>query len=88
LITDKLGFLECLSREGCWLGLGLSIGGALLLAALGASTSYIAIPAAMRVALPQANHSLSISTSLGITFPFNVLIGIPTYIVMTRWMTK
>ncbi len=74
---------------GCFLGLaiGLSPGGAILLAVLGASASYIAVPAAMRVALPQANHSLSISSSLGITFPFNVLIGIPTFAVITQWIT-
>lgn len=71
---------------GCLLGIwiGLSSGGAILLAVLGASASYIAVPAAMQLALPQANHSLSISASLGITFPFNVLIGIPTYIVITE----
>lgn len=74
---------------GCLLGLaiGLSNGGAILLAVLGASASYIAVPAAMRVVLPNANHSLSISASLGITFPFNVLIGIPTYAVITQWIT-
>ncbi|MDX1736288.1 MAG: sodium-dependent bicarbonate transport family permease, partial [Halioglobus sp.] len=74
---------------GCLLGIaiGLSSGGAILLAVLGASASYIAVPAAMQLALPQANHSLSISASLGITFPFNVLIGIPTYIVITQSMT-
>jgi hypothetical protein len=74
---------------GCLLGLaiGLSEGGAILLAVLGASASYIAVPAAMRVVLPEANHSLSISSSLGITFPFNVLIGIPTYAVITQWVT-
>ncbi|MEM9256296.1 MAG: sodium-dependent bicarbonate transport family permease [Pseudomonadota bacterium] len=73
---------------GCLLGvfIGLSPGGAALLAVLGASASYIAVPAAMQLALPQANHSLSISASLGITFPFNVLIGIPTYIVITETM--
>lgn len=71
---------------GCLLGIaiGLSSGGAILLAVLGASASYIAVPAAMQLALPQANHSLSISASLGITFPFNVLIGIPTYMVITE----
>ncbi|NIB38790.1 sodium-dependent bicarbonate transport family permease [Pseudomaricurvus alkylphenolicus] len=71
---------------GCLLGLmiGLSSGGAILLSVLGASASYIAVPAAMQVALPQANHSLSISASLGITFPFNVLIGIPTFTVLTE----
>ncbi|MDE1460801.1 sodium-dependent bicarbonate transport family permease [Spartinivicinus poritis] len=74
---------------GCLLGLaiGLSTGGTVLLAVLGASASYIAVPAAMHVALPQANQSLSISASLGITFPFNVLIGIPTFMVITQWIT-
>ncbi|MGB5445377.1 MAG: sodium-dependent bicarbonate transport family permease [Psychromonas sp.] len=74
---------------GCALGLamGLSQGGAILVAVLGASASYIAVPAAMRVVLPDANHSLSISASLGITFPFNVLIGIPVYTVITQWIT-
>lgn len=74
---------------GCLLGIaiGLSSGGAILLAVLGASASYIAVPAAMQLALPKANHSLSISASLGITFPFNVLIGIPTYVVITQSLT-
>ena len=74
---------------GCALGvaIGLSSGGAILLAVLGASASYIAVPAAMQLALPQANHSLSISASLGITFPFNVLIGIPTYMVFAQALT-
>ena len=74
---------------GCMLGLsmGLSTGGSILLAVLGASASYIAVPAAMHVALPQANQSLSISASLGITFPFNVLIGIPTFTVITQWIS-
>lgn len=71
--------------SGLGLAIGLSAGGAILLAVLGASASYIAVPAAMRVVLPGANHSLSISSSLGITFPFNVLIGIPTYTVITQW---
>jgi uncharacterized protein len=73
---------------GCSLGLaiGLSPGGATLLAVLGASASYIAVPAAMRVALPMANHSLSISSSLGITFPFNVMIGIPTFAAVANWL--
>lgn len=76
------GLLGCLLG----IGLGLSTGGAILMAVLGASASYIAVPAAMRVALPDANHSLSITSSLGITFPFNVLIGIPTYITATQWL--
>lgn len=59
--------------------LGLSVGGTALLATLYASASYIAAPAAMRIALPQANPALSIGAALGITFPFNLLVGIPLY---------
>ena len=57
-----------------------------LLAVLGASASYIAVPAAMRVALPQANATLSMAASLGITFPFNVLAGIPLYLLLAQWL--
>lgn len=59
--------------------LDLSVGGAALLATLYASASYIAAPAAMRIAVPEANPALSIGAALGITFPFNLVIGIPTY---------
>ena len=57
----------------------LTVGGVTLLATLYASASYIAAPAAMRVALPQANPALSIGAALGVTFPFNLIIGIPLY---------
>jgi hypothetical protein len=59
--------------------INLSVGGAALLATLYASASYIAAPAAMRVAVPEANPALSIGAALGITFPFNIMIGIPLY---------
>lgn len=59
--------------------IGLSAGGALLLATLAASASYIAAPAAMRIAVPEANPGLSITAALVVTFPFNILIGIPLY---------
>jgi len=59
--------------------LGLSVGGMTLLATLYASASYIAAPAAMRIAVPEANPGLSIGASLGVTFPFNLLFGIPAY---------
>ena len=59
--------------------LDLSPGGTLLMAVLAASASYIAVPAAMRISVPQANPTLSLTASLGITFPFNVLVGIPLY---------
>lgn len=58
---------------------GLSIGGTVVLATLAASASYIAAPAAFRTAVPRANPALSLATSLAVTFPFNILIGIPLY---------
>lgn len=60
--------------------LGLQPGGVVLLAVLAASASYIAAPAALRVAVPQANTGLAIACALGISFPFNILIGIPLYL--------
>lgn len=73
---------------GGWLGLmsGLSSGGAVVLATLAASASYIAAPAAIRVAIPEANTGLSIAAALGVTFPFNLAIGIPTYIMFVQSM--
>jgi hypothetical protein len=63
----------------CGLLLDLSVGGLTLLATLAASASYIAVPAAMRVAIPQANPALSLGVVLGVTFPFNILLGIELY---------
>jgi hypothetical protein len=62
-----------------WL-LHLSQGNALLFAVLCASASYIAVPAAMRMTVPEANPSLYISTALAVTFPFNIILGIPLYL--------
>jgi len=59
--------------------LDFSVGGATLVAVLGASASYIAVPPAMRLAVPEANPSFYLTLSLGITFPFNVMVGIPLY---------
>lgn len=59
--------------------LGLTPGGTTLMAVLAASASYIAAPTAMRIAVPQANSALSITAALGITFPFNIVVGIPIY---------
>ena len=63
-------------------GLGLSLGGTAMQAILAASASYIAVPAAMRISVPEANPTLSLAASLGVTFPFNVLVGIPLYHAM------
>ncbi|QBC44625.1 sodium-dependent bicarbonate transport family permease [Iodobacter fluviatilis] len=63
----------------CGLLLGLSLGGLTLLATLAASASYIAVPATMRLAVPEANPVISLAAVLGVTFPFNVVFGIPLY---------
>ncbi|MCU0570982.1 MAG: sodium-dependent bicarbonate transport family permease [Oculatellaceae cyanobacterium Prado106] len=59
--------------------IALSPGDALLFAVLCASASYIAVPAAMRLTVPEANPSLYISSALAVTFPFNIIVGIPLY---------
>ena len=66
------------------LGLGLSVGGTALLITLAASASYIAVPAAMRLALPEANPAIYLTLSLGVTFPFNLTLGIPLYAALAQ----
>jgi hypothetical protein len=73
LISAGLAALLCF-------GLDLSVGGTALLVTLAASASYIAVPAAMRLALPQADPALYLTLSLGVTFPFNLTLGIPLYV--------
>jgi hypothetical protein len=67
--------------------LGLSTGGVVLFMTLSASASYIAVPAAMRVALPEANPSIYLTLSLGVTFPFNLTVGIPLYLAIATFVT-
>lgn len=62
--------------------LGLDVGSTALLITLAASASYIAVPAAMRLALPEAQPSIYLTLSLGVTFPFNLTVGIPLYIAI------
>lgn len=59
---------------------GLSLGGATILGVLCASASYIAAPAAVSIGLPKANAPLALMSSIGVTFPFNLLLGIPLYL--------
>ncbi len=75
---------------GCVWGamMSLSPGGAVLLGVLAASASYIAVPAAMRISIPEANPALSLSPALGVTFPFNVTVGIPLYYQMAQWLAR
>lgn len=60
--------------------IGMPQGDALLFSVLCASASYIAVPAAMRLTVPEANPSLYVSTALAVTFPFNIIVGIPVYL--------
>jgi len=68
---------------GHWVG--LSLGGATLMGVLAASASYIAAPVAMRLSLPEANPTLSLTAALVITFPFNITLGIPLYYAAAQW---
>ncbi|CAN5720704.1 sodium-dependent bicarbonate transport family permease [soil metagenome] len=73
---------------GVWVGqlAGLSTGGSAIFGAMVGSASYIAAPAAVRIALPQANPAFYLTTSLGVTFPFNLTLGIPLYFAFARWI--
>lgn len=64
--------------------LGLGVGGAVVLGIVSASASYIAAPAAVRVALPDVNLAIPLTASLSVTFPVNLLIGIPVSIALAR----
>ncbi len=65
---------------------GLSLGGATIFATMVASASYIAAPVAVRIALPDANPAFYLTSSLAITFPFNLTIGIPLYHAIAKWI--
>jgi hypothetical protein len=65
---------------------GLSLGGSFVLGAIAASASYIDAPAAVRAALPQANPSIYLTASLGITLPFNLVVGLPLYYQYAQWL--
>jgi hypothetical protein len=75
VVSAGLAFVMCLV-------LGLSLGGTALMITLAASASYIAVPAAMRLALPEARPAIYLTLSLGVTFPFNLALGIPFYVWM------
>ena len=67
------------------MGVGMAVADAALLMVLSASASYIVVPAVLRHAIPEANPAIYFGLSLGITFPLNILIGIPAYIGAARW---
>ncbi|GGD16714.1 sodium-dependent bicarbonate transport family permease [Pyruvatibacter mobilis] len=66
--------------------IGLDVGSVALLTVLSASASYIAVPAAMRMALPEANAAIYLTLSMAITFPFNLVIGIPLYAAVAQML--
>lgn len=77
--------------QGCFgllagYAIGLSQGGSVIFAILSASASYIAAPAAVRVSLPEANPGYYVTTSLGITFPFNLVFGIPLFFSLSAFL--
>jgi hypothetical protein len=67
---------------------GLSLGGTAILSALAASASYIAAPAAVRIALPEANPGIYLTSALTVTFPFNLVVGIPLYLKVAQYLTE
>ena len=77
------GFLGALLGRAA----GLSTGGIAIVATLAGSASYIAAPAAVRIALPKASPGLYVTTSLGVTFPFNLTLGIPYYIALAEMLS-
>lgn len=70
----------------CGMLIGMPAGDMALLMVLSASASYIAVPAAMRLALPESDPSVYLTLSLGVTFPFNIAVGIPLYIAVATMM--
>jgi hypothetical protein len=90
------GFLVCFALVapvvhglfGAWLAdlAGMSLGGVTIFATMVASASYIAAPVAVRIALPEANPALYLTSALGITFPFNLALGIPLYHEFALWL--
>ena len=70
------------------LAVGLGVVGATVSGAMLASASYIAAPASVRASLPEADAGRCITASLGLTFPFNLALGIPTYAAFAGWLGR
>ena len=89
LIVFGLVFPLAVGVIGVALGgaIGLSVGGATILGVLCASASYIAAPAAVGVALPKANATVALMSSIGVTFPFNLIVGIPVYFKVAEFLS-
>ncbi|WP_377194430.1 sodium-dependent bicarbonate transport family permease [Ruegeria meonggei] len=76
--------ISAMLAMGLGLAIGLQIGSLFLLMVLAASASYIAVPAAMKIALPQAESGIYLTLSMGVTFPFNITVGLPLYLWLSQ----
>jgi hypothetical protein len=88
LVVFSIGFPIASGSLGVLVGelTGLSLGGSVILGVLAASASYIAAPAAVRLALPEASPGIYLTASLAITFPFNLIFGIPIMFAVGQLM--
>ncbi len=82
LLTPIIGSLIALLAS---LNFNFSVGNATLLMVLTASASYIAVPAVVKDAIPNANPAIYLGLSLGVTFPFNIIVGIPLYNELAKY---
>ncbi|RDC59983.1 hypothetical protein HME9302_01181 [Alteripontixanthobacter maritimus] len=88
LVAVAIGFPIVNGAIGVAIGtlVGLNVANSAVLGVLAASASYIAVPAAMRLSLPEANPGVSLAMSLGVTFPFNIVVGIPLFAAMANML--
>jgi hypothetical protein len=86
LLVFAIGFPVVAGVLGVLVGtsIGMDVGGATVLGVLCGSASYIAAPAAVRIALPEANETIALTSSLAITFPFNLTLGIPLLLAFAQ----
>lgn len=87
LLSITIPVLNALVGLLCIALLGMSQADSFLFLILAASASYIAVPAAMKMAIPEANEGLYLPMALGLTFPFNITLGIPLYYTMAAWVS-
>ncbi|HEU0151891.1 MAG TPA: sodium-dependent bicarbonate transport family permease [Arenimonas sp.] len=86
VFATALPLLHGLAGTAIGHAVGLGVAGATVFGAMLASASYIAAPASVRAALPEADAGRCITASLGLTFPFNLALGIPTYAAFASWL--
>lgn len=87
LLSVTIPLMNSLVGLACVAALGMSRADGFLFLILATSASYIAVPAAMKMAIPEANEGLYLPMALGLTFPFNITLGIPLYYMMAGWVS-